>query len=170
MLCGTRAISTRSLGICDGVPSTARSSSLLRKLYLESVMATTGYCLRIFIRTAPQGSWAGELSDPINTKQVARQGGVLSTWRYKRYNNPILLQLENMYSRMKIGSISMPHITVADDLAILAQNQSDVQVMLWDVRTVQIRERYCVHPTKIHIIGKDKIWKWIFTFWEIKLM
>ena len=26
MLCGTRAISARSMGICDGVPSTARSS------------------------------------------------------------------------------------------------------------------------------------------------
>ena len=26
MLCGTRAISARSVGICDGVPSTARSS------------------------------------------------------------------------------------------------------------------------------------------------
>ena len=26
MLCGTRAISARSVGICNGVPSTARSS------------------------------------------------------------------------------------------------------------------------------------------------
>ena len=30
MLCGTRAISARSVGICDGVPSTARSSYVCR--------------------------------------------------------------------------------------------------------------------------------------------
>ena len=37
MLCGTRAISARSVGICDGVPSTARSSLQFifdAKLYL----------------------------------------------------------------------------------------------------------------------------------------
>ena len=67
---------------------------------------------------------AGELSDPINIKQGVRQGGVLSTGHYKRYNNPLLLQLEEGYSGIKIGSISIPHVTVADDLAILAGSKS----------------------------------------------
>ena len=30
MLCGTMAISARSVGICDGVPSTARSSLCIK--------------------------------------------------------------------------------------------------------------------------------------------
>ena len=33
MLCGTRAISARSVGICDGVPSTARSSLFMYSSY-----------------------------------------------------------------------------------------------------------------------------------------
>ena len=50
---------------------------------------------------------------------------------------------------MKIGSISIPHITVADDLALLAKEKSDMQVMVWDAENGAGRERYCIHPTKV---------------------
>ena len=52
-----------------------------------------------------------------------RQGEVLSTAHYKRYNNPLLLHLEDAYSEVKIGSINITHITVADDLAVLPRNK-----------------------------------------------
>ena len=81
-----------------------------------------------------------------------RQGGVLSTGHYKRYNNPLLLHLEKNYSGMKIGSISIPHITVADDLALLAKEKSNMQVMLWDAENGAGRERYCIHPAKSHTL------------------
>ena len=71
---------------------------------------------------------------------------------YKRYNNPLLLQLEKGYSGIKIGSISIPHVTVADDLVILAGSKSENQVMVWDVEDSSNRERYCVHPAKSHIL------------------
>ena len=72
----------------------------------------------------------------------------------------MLLQLEDRYPGVKIGSIRIPHITVADDLAILAENKSDSQVMVWDVEDSSNRERHCVHPAKSHILwykfgGKD---------------
>ena len=35
MLCGTRAISARSVGICDGVPSPARSSFFLFFIFMK---------------------------------------------------------------------------------------------------------------------------------------
>ena len=38
MLCGTRAISARSVGICDGVPSTARSSLICTKQINTSII------------------------------------------------------------------------------------------------------------------------------------
>ena len=95
--------------------------------------------------------WAGEFSDPINIRQGVRQGGVLSTGHHKRYNNPLLLQLEDRYPGVKIGSIRIPHITVAYDLAILAENMPDSQVMVWDVEGSSNRERYCVHPANINI-------------------
>ena len=84
----------------------------------------------------------------INLRQGVRQGGVLSTSHYKRYNNPLLLQLEERYTEVKIGSINVPHVTVADNLAVLARRYSDMQVILWDVGDNTNRERYCVNPSK----------------------
>ena len=92
--------------------------------------------------------WAGLLSDPIIIRQGVRQGGVLSTSNYKRYNNPLLLQLENRYTDVKIGSINLPHITVADDLAVFARTHSMQQVKIWDVEDNTNRERHCVNRVK----------------------
>ena len=92
--------------------------------------------------------WAGLISDPINIRQGVRQGGVLSTSHYKRYNKPLLLQLEERYTDVKIGSINVPHVTVADDLLVLARKYRDMQVILWDVDDNTNRERYCVNPNK----------------------
>ena len=50
MLCGTRAISARSVGICDGVPSTARSSFYLGKyLVIHFVPALTNSICPVFL-------------------------------------------------------------------------------------------------------------------------
>lgn len=92
--------------------------------------------------------WTGLLSDSINIQQEVRQGGVLSTSHYKRYNNPLLLQLEERYTDVKIGSINIPHITVADDLAVLATSYGSQQIKIWDVDNNTCRERYCVNPVK----------------------
>ena len=67
------------------------------------------------------------MTDPINIeKEFGR--GVLSTSHYKRYNNPLLLQLEDHYTEVRIGSISIPHVTVADDLVILPRRYCDMQI------------------------------------------
>ena len=34
---------------------------------------------------------------------------------------------------VKIDSINIPHVTVADDLAVLAREYCDMQVILWNV-------------------------------------
>ena len=54
------------------------------------------------------------------------------------YINPLLLQLEDRYSGIKIGSISILHITVVDDLVILGENKSDSQML--------VEELTCVFP------------------------
>ena len=109
-------------------------NSLLRKLYLGGIRGNDWLLLKeLYSDSSSRIKWAGELSDPINIKQGVRQGGVLSTGHYKRYNNSLLLQLEKGYSGIKIGSISIPHVTVADDLAILAGSKSENQVMVWDI-------------------------------------
>ena len=45
--------------------------------------------------TTSRVKWAGLLFD---IQQGVRQGGVLSTSHYKRYNNPLLLHLEDQYT------------------------------------------------------------------------
>ena len=49
---------------------------------------------------------------------------------------------------MKIGSINLPHITVADDLAVMSRSYGSQQVKVWDVDNNTCRERYCVNPVK----------------------
>ena len=128
-------------------------NSLLRKLYLDGIRGNDWLLLKeLYSDCSSMIKWAGELSDPINIKQGVRQGGVLSTGHYKRYNNPMLLQLEKGYSGIKIGSISIPYVTVADDLVILAGSKSENQAMVWDVEDSSNRERCCVHPAKSHIL------------------
>ena len=91
--------------------------------------------------------WAGMLSDPVNLRQGVRQGGVLSTSHYKRFNNPLLLQMEERHTDVKIGSINIPHITVADDVAVICKYGSQ-QIKIWDVEKETQRERYCINQPK----------------------
>ena len=77
---------------------------------------------------------------------------MLSTGHYKRYDNPILLHLEQRYTGAKIGSIGIPHVTVADDVALLSWFRSEMQVMVWDVEDNAGRERFIVNPSKSHAL------------------
>ena len=92
------------------------------------------------------------MSHPINIRQRVRQGGVISTGHYKRYNNPFLLQLEDRFTGIRIGANGIPHVTVADNVALLAEDHPDTQVMVWDADNNARRERYCIHPTKSHTL------------------
>ena len=108
-------------------------NSLLRKLYLDDIHRDDWLLLKfMYSDCSSRIIWAGELSHPINIRQGVMQGCVLSTGHYKRYNNPLLLQLEDRYLGANIGSISIPHVTVADDLALIAEDKSYAQVMVWD--------------------------------------
>ena len=86
---------------------------LLRKLYLDGITGDDWLLLRdMYSDCSSRVKWAGLLSDTVDIQQGVRQDGVLSTSHYKRYNNPLLLQLENHYTEVRIGSISLPHVTV----------------------------------------------------------
>ena len=70
-----------------------------------------------------------------------------------------MLQLEERYSGVKIGSISIPHVTVADDLALLSSLLAEMQVMVWDVEGNAGRERFFVNPSKSHTLKYPAIKK-----------
>ena len=73
---------------------------------------------------------------------------MLSTSHYKRYNNPLLLEVENRFTGALIGYIKIPHVTVADDLAFLTHSQPEMQFMLDRGHSYAGRNRYGIHPTK----------------------
>ena len=127
-------------------------SSLLRRLYLDGIHGDDWLLIEdMYADCSLRIKWAGGLSDPIDIKQGVRQGGVLSTGHYKRYN-PLLLQLEQRYTEIKIGSINIPYVTVTDDLAVQSSFQSEMQVMVWDVEGNAGRERFIVNPSKSHTL------------------
>ena len=77
---------------------------LLRRLYLDGIEGDDWLLiLDLYSDCSSRVKWAGLMSDTINIKQGVRQGGVLSTSQYNRYSNPLLLQLEDRYSDVKIG-------------------------------------------------------------------
>ena len=102
----------------------------------------------LYSHSSSRIKWAGQLSNHIYIGLGVRQGGVLSTSHYKRYNKPLLLHLEDAYSEVKIGSVIIPNITVADDLAVISKKRPTIQVMIWDVENNADRERYGIHLSK----------------------
>ena len=69
------------------------------------------------------------------------------------YNNPLLIELENKFTGATIGYIRVPHVTVADDLTLMSNCTSEMQVMVQTSGTVANKARYVIHPTKSCILS-----------------
>ncbi len=118
-------------------------NSLLRKLYLDGIRGDDWLLLaHMYSDLTSRVKWENTLSSPIVIKQGVRQGGVLSTSHYKRYNNPLLLQIEDKFSGVTIGCINIPQVTCADDLALITHTPEEMQVMIDSVGDFAQRERY----------------------------
>ena len=101
---------------------------LLRKLYLDGIRGNDWLLLQnLYHETTSSMKWESFLSSPFVIRQGVRQGGVLSSTHYKGYNNPLLLQLEDKYTGALIGSIRIPHVTVADDLLLVSESELEMQ-------------------------------------------
>ena len=95
---------------------------LLHKLYLDGIWLL----LRdLYADMTSSLKWEGHLSSPFIIRQGVRQGSVLSISYYKRYSNPLLIQIDDKYTETLVVSIMVPHITVADDLALLSRYRND---------------------------------------------
>ena len=94
---------------------------LLRKLYLDDIRGNNWLILQnLYHEMASSVKWEGFLSSPFVICEGVCQGGAFSSTHYKRYNNPLLLQLEDKYTGTLIESIQIPHVTVVDDLLLIS--------------------------------------------------
>jgi hypothetical protein len=76
----------------------------------------------------------------------------LSTGLYKIYINELLLTLERNRVGTHIGTTYVDCPTAADDLALLANSTSDLQLMLDVTNSFANREKYVIYPEKSTII------------------
>ena len=124
-------------------------TSLYRKLFLAGI----GGKLWLLIHQLSQAAqttvkWNGMTTNPFNVNQGVRQGGVLSTDLYKLYINTVLDQIEDSGLGMHIGTISCAAPTCADDVALLASTEQDLQVLINTVENYSKHENYKLQPAK----------------------
>ena len=92
--------------------------------------------------------WKSKSKSTFTIKQGVRQGGILSASHYKRYNNRLMIDVEDRFTGKKIGTVRIPHISVADDMCFVTEDRSEVQPTLSTAETYANREHYTIHPTK----------------------
>lgn len=91
--------------------------------------------------------WEGSLSRVFKETQGIRQGGISSPALYKAERNKGLLQLAKTPT-LNIGHINVGAVMVADDLALAAANQEDMQTALSIAELDASRERYIFNTDK----------------------
>ena len=53
--------------------------------------------------------WDGYLSSPFIIRQGVRQEGILSAFHYKRYNNSVLIEVEERFTGARIGTYHLQY-------------------------------------------------------------
>ena len=92
--------------------------------------------------------WQGDVSNPFKVLQGTKQGGLASADDYKSYLLDLLNLLDKSNVGVQIGSISIGHPTVADDMVLLADSLVNAQIMLSLATFYANREHYTIHPEK----------------------
>ena len=93
-------------------------------------------------------SYGGELSEEFLISQGSRQGGISSPEDYKIYQLDLLNSISEQRIGLHIGSIPVPTPTCADDMLLLADNFTDLQLLLDMTSSYANDERYIIHPEK----------------------
>ena len=105
--------------------------SLLRKLYLDGITGDDWLFTKdLYSNMTAKVKWDGFLSSPVIIRQGVRQGGILSAPHYKRYNNSFLIDVEDRFCGKRIGTVTIPHVTVADDMCFITEVEPEIQPMV----------------------------------------
>ncbi len=122
---------------------------------LQSRGITGDDCLLIqslYTNATTQVKWNSELSKPIAQLQGVRQGGILSTTLYKVYNQSILDCLERAQLGYRIGHLHLGSPTCADDIALLANNPTQLQAQASVVEFCASRDRFKINGSKCDLL------------------
>ncbi len=127
--------------------------SLLRKLFLKGVRGPLWEMFSSIHSSATSRiKWDGQLSEEFQILQGVRQGGLTSTLEYKHFIDPLLWTLEKSGMGASFGSIDLSAPTCADDVALLAFEPGNLQVMLHLAHSYSQQEGYKLQPKKCAVV------------------
>lgn len=131
---------------------------LFNKIYHDGITGNMWLLLRNMYRNVTvKVKWNGDLSENFTQEMGVRQGARLSTVLYKRYNNTVLNALERSTLGAKIGNINVVAPTCADDIALLAGSQHEMQALLDIVQDLTSKDLTTINPTKSELVPLTKI-------------
>ena len=96
--------------------------------------------------------WMGDLSESFIVRQGVRQGAILSPFLYKTYLNPCLEELEQQRLGLCIGGVYCGCPTCADDVALIARCENELQLMSNVVQRNCKQKRVTIQPVKSNIV------------------
>lgn len=132
---------------------TVNHEILFNKLYHFGIQDKLWILLRNLYRNSTASiKWEGMLSEDIHLLQGTKQGAKLSTTLYKCYHDTTLQAIERSNLGAAIGPMKVPAPTCADDTALLANTQEEMQAMLNIVNFCTERDLITINPTKSEVL------------------
>ena len=129
--------------------------SLLWKLYLDGISGDDWLFMKdLYSNVTAKVKWDVFLSSAVTIRQGVRQGQFCQPHpQYKRYNNSSLIDVEDRLCGKRIVTVSISHVTVADDMCFITEDEPDVQPMMSAAELQANRGHYTIHPTKTVILN-----------------
>ncbi len=127
--------------------------ALLRQIFLDGIDGPLWRSFRdLYSDAVSKVRWCDRLSDPFPILQGVRQGAVCSAELYKRFNNPLLNRLSSSGVGARIGHLMIPAPTCADDIALMATDPVELQILINIVQEFSQEMRYELQPKKTSIL------------------
>ena len=126
---------------------------LLDKLYDAGIHPSLWTLVKdLYSGLTSKVKWMGEFSNSFNIQQGVRQGAILSPFLYKTYLNPCLIEREQQRLGLCVGGTYCGCPTCADDLALIARCEIELQLMSNIVQRNCKQDRVTIHPIKSNIV------------------
>ena len=127
--------------------------NLLRQRNLPPTI--TRLLLDMYTRQRLYASWNGEISDPFQTQNWVKQGGILSPILFCVYIDELLRRIDSSGLGCHIGHLSYAGVGYADDVGLLAPSAQALQKLIVSAKTLHVTIMFYLTPRKQRVCGLD---------------
>jgi hypothetical protein len=129
---------------------------LFNKIYHDAITGNAWLLMRNLYRDV-KVKWNNSTSESFRQELGVRQGANISTELYKRYNNTLLQALKRSNLGANIGNINVVAPTCANNIAILAGNEQELQSILDIVHNLARNDLTQINPSKSELVPLTKV-------------